>query len=284
MCCLARGGAVSLEPRASLDENAEMDDTNRQAAPAVDGRALSTEFRGDVCVVRCPARRGGLAAGLREGLEHCSDVGVTQVVLDVDADATIGPDEVHVLVDAAERFRRRGGAVVLAVEDASARTTLAAAGLVRPPLPPPAEAAGIEPTVSLPRVPQWEHEFRVAATARSLPMARRRVAAFAEVGGLHDGDLFEFSVAVAEALANALVHGSPRGDGDEIRVRFYCYEDMVAVEVADAGAGLDATPICVPGATDIGGRGIHFMRALCDAVQFTCRPDGTHVLLVKRRR
>jgi len=25
------------------------------------------------------------------------------------------------------------------------------------------------------------------------------------------------------------------------------------------------------------------MRALCDAVQFTCGPLGTHVLLVKRR-
>ena len=114
-------------------------------------------------------------------------------------------------------------------------------------------------------------------------MARRRVTAFAEVAGLHDADLFEFSVAVAEALTNALLYGSPHGVDDDIRVRFFCYEDEVAVEVADTGGGLDASPICVPEASASNGRGIHFMRALCDAVQFTCGPLGTHVLLVKRR-
>jgi anti-sigma regulatory factor (Ser/Thr protein kinase) len=109
------------------------------------------------------------------------------------------------------------------------------------------------------------------------------VTAFAEVAGIHGPDLFEFSVAVAEALANAFVHGSPHGADDDIRVRFFCYDDEVAVEVTDGGGGLDATPICVPEASESSGRGIHFMRALCDAVQFTCGPLGTHVLLVKRR-
>jgi anti-sigma regulatory factor (Ser/Thr protein kinase) len=246
--------------------------------------AVTAEFRGDVCVLRLPARRPVLATQLRDGLEHCGDAGVTEVVLDVDPGTRLRSDEVDVLVDAAEVFRRRGGAMVMAVEDPASRAAQSRAGLMRPPLPPPADAAGLAAAVSLPDAPHWEHEFRVPAASRSLPAARRRVAAFAEVGGLQDGDLFEFSVAVAEALSNALVHGSPRGGGDEIRVRFYCYEDVVAVEVADAGDGLAATPICVPGGSDTNGRGIHFMRALCDAVQFTCRPDGTHVLLVKRRR
>ena len=88
---------------------------------------------------------------------------------------------------------------------------------------------------------------------------------------------------VAEALTNAIVHGSPHGADDDIRVRFFCYDDEVAVEVADGGGGLDATPIRAPEASQSSGRGIHFMRALCDAVQFTCGPLGTQVLLVKRR-
>jgi anti-sigma regulatory factor (Ser/Thr protein kinase) len=138
--------------------------------------------------------------------------------------------------------------------------------------------------VTLPDRPQWEHEFSFAATPRGLPVARRRVAVFAEVGGLGGDDLFEFSVAVAEALSNALVHGSPRGAGDEIRVRFYCYDQEVAVEVADAGGGMSASCLHMPGTADTSGRGIHFMRALCDGVQFTCDAEGTHVLLVKRRR
>jgi len=202
----------------------------------------------------------------------------------VDPSAQFGPDEVRVLKEAADGFRGEGGAVVVAVEEPATRAVLASAGLVRPPLPPPAEAVGVKPAVALPDAPHWEHEFGFAATPEGLPVARRRVTAFAEVAGLEEGDLFEFSVAVAEALGNALMHGSPHGAADDIRVRFYCYEDVVAVEVADGGGGLHATPICLPDGSQAGGRGIHFMRAMCDAVQFTCGPEGTHVLLVKRRR
>jgi len=172
---------------------------------------------------------------------------------------------------------------VVAVEEPAARAVLAEAGLVRPPLPHPAPFAAGQKPIALPAKAGWEHEFTFAASTEALPTARRRVTAFAEVAGLQGSDLFEFSVAVAEALANALVHGSPHGADDDIRVRFFCYDDEVAVEVADGGGGLDATPICVPEALESSGRGIHFMRALCDAVQFTCGPLGTHVLLVKRR-
>ncbi len=257
---------------------------SEQGHRAAGAPSVTAEFRGDICVLRCAARREGLGPDLKDGFARCRAAGVDQVVVDVDACATFAPDEVRALADAAETFQRDGGAVVVAVEDPAARAALARAGLVRPPLPPPARPAGAPAAVTLPDRPHWEHEFRFSATPRSLPVARRRVAAFAEVGGLDESDLFELSVAVAEALANALVHGSPHGEGDEIRVRFYCYDDEIAVEVADAGGGMSATPICVPGGSDTGGRGIHFMRALCDGVQFTCDPAGTHVLLVKRRR
>jgi len=246
--------------------------------------AVTAEFRGDVCVLRCAPARDGLAAGLKEGLDHCRESGLTHVVLDVDPCARLGSAEVGVLSDAADSFRREGGAVVMAVEDPGSRAVLTEAGLVRPPLPPPAEAGGVEPAVALPDAPHWEHEFRFRAEAEGLPVARRRVAAFAEVAGLEEGDLFEFNVAVAEALANALAYGSPHGADDEVRVRFFCYEHVVAVEIVDAGSGISATPICVPDSVAIGGRGIHLMRSLTDAVQFTCGAAGMHVLLVKRRR
>jgi len=121
------------------------------------------------------------------------------------------------------------------------------------------------------------------AARRQLRAARRRIAAFAEVAGLDGAGLFELNVAVAEALANAVVHGSPHGADDDVHVRFFCYEDEVAVEVVDGGDGLEATPICAPPAAATSGRGIHFMRALTDAVHYTCGPLGTRVLLVKQR-
>jgi anti-sigma regulatory factor (Ser/Thr protein kinase) len=148
------------------------------------------------------------------------------------------------------------------------------------PGPPEGDAAA---PVGADARPRWEHEFTFPATTRQLRAARRGVAAFAEVAGLEGADLFELNVAVAEALANAVVHGSPRGADDDVRVRFFCYEDEVAVEVVDGGDGLEATPICAPPAAATSGRGIHFMRALTDAVHYTCGPLGTRVLLVKQR-
>src|SRR5665648_824742 len=240
------------------------DEEHRAERP---GSHVSAEFRGEVCVVRWGSGSDGdLAGDLRAELEFCRASGAADIVLDVNPSVTLGGDEVRVLQEVAATFHREGRELVVAVEEPTARAVLAEAGLVRPPLPHPAAefAAGDEP-IALPAKPGWEHEFTFAASAEALPTARRRVTAFAEVAGLRGPDLFEFSVAVAEALANAFVHGSPHGADDDIRVRFFCYDDEVAVEVVDSG------------------RGIHFMRALCDAVQFTCGPLGTHVLLVKRR-
>jgi anti-sigma regulatory factor (Ser/Thr protein kinase)/anti-anti-sigma regulatory factor len=258
------------------------DEQHRATHPA---RHITSEFRGGVCVVRWGGGPDGdLADDLRLGLESCRDSGASDIVLDLDPGTTLGCDEVCVLQEAAETFHRRGGEFVVAVEEPEARAVLAEAGLVRPPLPHPSlKVSPGDAPVALPAKPLWEHEFSFAASPEALPTARRRVTAFAEVAGLGAADLFEFSVAVAEALTNALLHGSPHGVDDDILVRFFCYEDEVAVEVADGGGGIDATPICVPEASASSGRGIHFMRALCDAVQFTCGPLGTHVLLVKRR-
>ena len=258
------------------------DEEHRAKRP---GSHVSAELRGGVCVVRWGSGRDGdAAADLRVELELCRESGAGDIVLDVNPGSTLGWEELSVLQEAAESVHREGGEFVVAVEEPEARAVLAEAGLVRSPLPhPSAKVAPGDELLALPAKPLWEHEFTFAASPEALPVARRRLTAFAEVAGLRAPDLFEFSVAVAEALANALLHGSPHGADDDIRVRFFCYDDEVAVEIADGGGGLDATPICVPEASESSGRGIHFMRALCDAVQFTCGPLGTHVLLVKRR-
>jgi anti-sigma regulatory factor (Ser/Thr protein kinase) len=251
---------------------------------------VKVEFRGEVCVVRCAgAESAGLADVLRAKLLGCHESGARDVLLDVDPCLALGPEEIAVLAAAARSFRASGGELVIAVEESEARQALAEAGLVRGG-PPGASGEGVEPvpgvasTAVLPERPRWQHDFFFTAMIDEIPIARRRVASLAEVAGLYDPDLFEFSVAVSEALTNAVVHGSPHHGDDDVRVRFFCFGDEVAVEVVDCGPGIAASPVCSPSTSAAGGRGIHFMRALCDAVQFACSPLGTHVLLVKRRR
>jgi len=248
-------------------------------------KRVSTELRGEVCVIHCGGVDGEQLAGELPGeLSRCVSAGATAVVLDLDPYEPLDADGLEALSAAATAFAGEGGELVVAVEEPEAREALAGAGLMRsvPPVPGPAGAGG-DVDVRAGDRPRWEHEFTFPATPRRLRAARRRIAAYAEVAGLSGSALFELSVAVAEALANAVVHGSPQGADDDVRVRFFCYEDEVAVEVVDSGDGIAASPICAPAASETTGRGIHFMRALTDAVQYTCGPLGTHVLLVKRR-
>jgi anti-sigma regulatory factor (Ser/Thr protein kinase) len=246
---------------------------------------VSIEMRGEVCVIRCGGVSGEwLAADLPGQVCRCLDSGASAAVVDLDPWAQIDDTGLAALRAAAEAFREIGGELVVAVEEPDARRALAGAGLMRaePPAPGPPGGGADTPLRSSDH-PRWEHEFTFPATTRQLRTARRRVAAFAEVAGLEGAGLFELNVAVSEALANAVVHGSPNGADDDVRVRFFCYEDEVAVEVVDGGDGMSATPICAPPAAATSGRGIHFMRALADAVQYTCGPLGTRVLLVKQR-
>jgi len=245
---------------------------------------VRSELRGDVCVIRCGGVDGrDLAEELPGEIGRCLETGITAAVVDLDPWEPLGGAALATLRDAADAFAKAGAALVVAVEEPEAREELAGAGLMRAVPPAPGPPEGVGAPVGGGQHPRWEHEFSFPATARQLRAARRRVAAFAEVAGLDEVSLFELNVAVAEALANAVVHGSPNGADDDVHVRFFCYEDEVAVEVIDTGAGMEATPICAPPAAATSGRGVHFMRALADAVHYTCGPLGTRVLLIKER-
>jgi serine/threonine-protein kinase RsbW len=130
--------------------------------------------------------------------------------------------------------------------------------------------------------PLWLHEFSFGAELDEVPPARRRVAELCLDCGLVGEPLFDLVLATGEALANAVRHGSPGGDGDRVRVRVGIADHAVAVEVRDRGHGFADCGAELPGSLETGGRGIPFMRSLADEVTFDCSAGGTSVLLVKR--
>lgn len=247
---------------------------------------VRAEIRGDVCVVRAKSPgTGDLARSLGEELARCRVAGVRDVVVDLEPCLRLGDDALAVLRDAADAFHAEGGEFVVACEDRAMRERLAGAGIAGacPEAPAGPTLEGVE-NVTLPDRPRWQHQFSFPAAGHELPNVRRRIVGFAEICGMSGTELFELHVAVGEALANALTHGSPNGAEDDISVRFFCYPDEVAVEVGDHGKGMDAAPICAPDPTQTQGRGIHFMRTMADDMLFACGPTGTRVLLVKRLR
>ena len=130
----------------------------------------------------------------------------------------------------------------------------------------------------------WLHEFSFPAVLAEIPTARRRVAAQAEACGLSGPAQFDLLLAVGESLANAVKHGSPRQGEDMVHVRVGSTPDGVVVEVRDQGSGFGSSRLAPPEALEAGGRGIPFMRALVDELRFEFTPEGTSVLLVKRRQ
>jgi serine/threonine-protein kinase RsbW len=130
--------------------------------------------------------------------------------------------------------------------------------------------------------PLWERDLSLPGCAESLAQMRNHICYLLSELPIPDPVLFDIRVAVGEALANAIRHGSPRGECDTIEVAVAAYRDRVKIEVTDHGAGFDGRPAGQLDPYAPSGRGVPFMRALMDGVDFAYQPGGgTTVTLVK---
>ncbi len=108
--------------------------------------------------------------------------------------------------------------------------------------------------------------------------------------GLTDDDCFALDLALGEALANAVVHGtdSSAENQDRIYLSFWCFQSRLIIQVRDKGPGFNppAPPYLMPEAHqhDTHGRGLPLMETLTDALA-VCRgcvvEGGASVFLVK---
>jgi serine/threonine-protein kinase RsbW len=132
--------------------------------------------------------------------------------------------------------------------------------------------------------PLWTRCFEVPADARLMADARARIATMLADLALPDSTVFDIKVATGEALANAVRHGSPRGPRDDIGVEVVAYEDRVEILISDSGFGFDGQASVSSDVFAPSGRGVLFMRALMDVVEFDgSAVNGTRVRLAKRR-
>jgi serine/threonine-protein kinase RsbW len=116
------------------------------------------------------------------------------------------------------------------------------------------------------------HHARVALREAILPYVRDEI------------DLIE--LAIGEACANAIEHGSPSGEANSFTVRCLIEPDQCAltIEVEDEGADFDLdalTPSRTPDLTSEGGRGLFLMHAIMDEVALHNSDRGLRVRMVK---
>lgn len=244
-------------------------------------RACVVRLSGDIDIAVVPELRRSLAEAL--------ETGCANVVLDMSEVVYADSSALGLLVWLDHRLRPASGRLVLAGANADVSRILEISGLVN-------MASSIATSVNLPAAleglelgepsdePLWQERIAVPADVDRLSDARERIVGLLEPLGIPDSSLFDIKVASGEALANAIRHGGSGNGQAEIGVTVVAYDDRVVIDVSDSGPGFNGS---APGSDDpykASGRGVMFMIALMDRVEFfTPEEGGTIVRLTKHR-
>jgi len=149
-------------------------------------------------------------------------------------------------------------------------------------LPPPPQRQPITDCLAI--AEDWEiRSFSVAARLESCKIVRDRIAQMAARMPFSKAEQADIKLAVGEAAANAIRHGSAERPQQAVAVRCLATRRKLVVEISDAGPGFD--PHAVPSASADdgiweGSMGIDCMRQCMDEVTFRF-DEGTTVRLVK---
>ena len=123
------------------------------------------------------------------------------------------------------------------------------------------------------------------ARAENLADVRRLIEPMGSKTPLSRADMDELLTAADEAAANAIRHGSPRGEKDLVRVVCHSLPKGLIVEIKDSGSGFHApSNPSMPGPEAQGGRGLPLMCALADSIEIMSGDKGTTVTLKKIAR
>lgn len=225
---------------------------------------------------------------IRSAISRALDSGCTSVVLDLAKVTYADSSALALIVWLDKRLQPTGGRLVLAGANRNVNRVLELSGLigVAPSIMVAANAEQALSRLDLPLVddePLWEHRLAVRASVDQMSRMRTEVCELVEPLGLGEAAVFDLKVAVGEALANAVRHGSPAGDADEVGVTVSAFRDRVVVAIADAGSGFDGVPTVGDDVYASGGRGIMFMRALTDRVEFDASAGGGTVVRLTKR-
>jgi serine/threonine-protein kinase RsbW len=100
-----------------------------------------------------------------------------------------------------------------------------------------------------------------------------------------DGSESDIEMALHEALANAVVHGTGENSCRRVYVSCRCYMDgEVSITVRDEGKGFDSNAVPDPTSSEnllfTDGRGIYLMKTLMDEV---CFEEGGAVVMMRKK-
>ncbi len=95
------------------------------------------------------------------------------------------------------------------------------------------------------------------------------------------------SLAVREAVANAIKHGNHQNPEKRVEIDFGVDAGEVVIEVSDQGVGFDPQQVGDPrmpgNLLRPDGRGIFFMHTFMDDINYSFKPEGGTVVTLRKR-
>lgn len=102
--------------------------------------------------------------------------------------------------------------------------------------------------------------------------------------GIRDSSLgFSLQLALTEAVANAIKHGTRSQAAGEVGIDLFLDAQAVRIRVHDHGPGFDLENVSVPDADELSdhGRGLQIIRALVDSLSYGPTPAGNTLEMIK---
>jgi serine/threonine-protein kinase RsbW len=130
-----------------------------------------------------------------------------------------------------------------------------------------------------------EGRIILPSQASSLAEARHFVDPYAVQAGFSEPDREEISLAVTEAVSNAIRHGSPAGAADHVSLSVAVDGKRLVITVQDHGPCFSPPKPSLPDPAEFAehGRGLFLMSQLMDDVRFSW-DKGTVVRMTRKRR
>jgi len=244
-----------------------------------EARACVVRIDGELDLQTVPNVRGNIVTALERGCVN--------IVLDLSNVSYADSSTFSLLVWLDRELVPRNGKLVLAGANGNVSRVLELSGLVGAA---PTIAATLDVSAALSGLdlgapaapPLWSEGMTLPASASTLAEVRASVCDVLAPLQISEATMFDIRVAVGEALANAIRHGSPGGASDSIQIEITAYADRVSIKVTDTGNGFDGATCRSDDLYASSGRGVIFMKALMDTVEFSsCTDGGTAVTLVK---
>jgi len=129
----------------------------------------------------------------------------------------------------------------------------------------------------------------VASDLEFVELAEAVTATLARLTGFDEETAMWISMAVREAVINAIKHGNKEDRQKRVEIQYAFNRDGLSIRVMDQGSGFDLSQVPNPldpeNLLKPTGRGIFYMKAFMDEVEIHSSPgEGTIVRLRKKMR